>query len=112
MQLDVGTTLSTPISQHQGVSLSLGASFVDQAYMQSYFGVTAQQARFGHRPEYHAGGGLKKVYLSGGWSVALTHKYSLNSGISLQWLGHTPAASPLTNANQGYVFYTTLSYHY
>ena len=112
VQLSVGTSFSTPITQHQGVSLSVGANLADQAYMQSYFGVTAQQAQVGHRPQYRAGGGLKNVYLTGGWNVELTHKYSLNSGINVSWLGNTPAASPLTDSNQGTSFYTTLSYRY
>ena len=112
LQLNVGSTFSTPLTQHQSVSLTVGANIVDQAYMQSYFGVTAQQSRLGHRPQYQAGGGLKNVYLAGGWSVELTHKYSLNSGINVNWLGNTPAASPLTNASRGYGFYTTLNYHY
>jgi outer membrane scaffolding protein for murein synthesis (MipA/OmpV family) len=112
VQLNAGTTFSTPIAQHQSVSLSLGANFADQAYMQSYFGVTAQQARLGRRPVYQAGGGLKNVYLSAGWNVELTHKYSVNSGVYLNWLGNTPAASPLTDTRRGASFYTTLSYHY
>lgn len=110
--LNAGATFSTPISQHQSMSLSLGANVADQAYMQSYFGVTAQQARLGHRPLYQAGGGLKNVYLSGGWNVELTHKYSVSSGVYLNWLGETAAASPLTDTRRGYSFYTTLSYHY
>jgi outer membrane protein len=112
VQLSVGTSFSTPITPHQGVSLSIGANLVDQAYMQSYFGVTTQQARLGRRPEYQAGRGLKNVYLTGGWHVELTHKYSVNSGINVSWLGHTPAASPLTDSNRGYNFFTTLNYHY
>lgn len=112
VQLDVGASFSTPITQHQAVSLSAGASVVDQAYMQSYFGVTAEQARVGRRPEYHAGGGLKSVYVAAGWSVELTHKYSLFSGVSISRLGDTPAASPLTNSNQSFGIYSTLSYHY
>ena len=112
VQLSVGTSLSTPITQHQGVSLSVGANLVDRAYMQSYFGVTAQQARLGRRPEYRVGGGLKNVFVTGGWSVELTHKYSLNSGINVSWLGNTPAASPLTDSNKGYSVFTALSYHY
>ena len=94
------------------MSVSAGAAFVDRAYMQSYFGVNAQQARFGHRPEYDAGGGLKNLYLASGWNVELTHKYSLNSGISVRWLGATPAASPLTDSRRSVAVYTTLTYSY
>lgn len=112
VQLNVGTTFSTPLTQHQAVSLSVGANFSDRAYMQSYFGITAQQARLGRRPEYQAGGGLKNVYLSGGWSVELSHKYSLFSGVNVSRLGDVPAASPLTASKRGYSVYTSLSYHY
>lgn len=112
VQLNLGTSFSMPITQHQGVSLSVGATLVDRAYMQSYFGVTAQQARLGHHPEFQAGAGLKNTYLTVGWNVELTHKYSLSSGINVNWLGHTPAASPLTDADRGYSFFTTLNYHY
>ena len=112
VQLNTGASFSMPITQHQSMALSVGANFVDQAYMQSYFGVTAQQARLGRRREYHAGAGLKNVYLSGQWGVELTHKYALRSGITASWLGNTPAASPLTNADKGYALYATLIYHY
>lgn len=112
VQFNVGAAWSTPITQHQGISLSAGAAFVDQAYMQSYFGIDAAQALRGRHPEYHAAGGLKNVWLGAGWSVELTHKYSLNSGISVRRLGDVPAASPLTDARKSYLLYTTLTYHY
>ncbi len=112
VQLNVGATFSMPLTPHQRVALSTGAVFVDKAYMQSYFGVTEQQARAGRRPVYDAAGGLKNVYVSGAWSVELTQKYALTTGINVNWLGTSPAASPLTNANQGYSVFTQLSYHY
>lgn len=112
VQFDIGSSFSTPVAQHRAITLALGATFVDRAYMQSYFGVTPAQSRVGRRPVYDAGGGLKNVYVSGGWSVELTHKYSLYSGVNLSWLGNTPAASPLTNSNRGLSVFSVLSYHY
>ena len=112
VQLRVGATLSKRLTPHQGVALSVGANVVDQAYMQSYFGVTPQQAAVGHRRAYHAGGGLKNINTSGAWNIELNHKYALATGVDVSWLGDTPAASPLTRNNQGYSLFTMLHYHY
>ncbi|WP_332879610.1 MipA/OmpV family protein [Massilia sp. S19_KUP03_FR1] len=112
VQLNVGATLSGRLTSHQAVALSVGANFVDQAYMQSYFGVTAQQAAQGHRRAYHASGGLKNISTTGTWHIELNQKYSLATGVNVSWLGDTPAASPLTRNNQGYSLFTLLSYHY
>ena len=112
VQLSAGATLSARLGPHQGVALSVGANVVDQAYMQSYFGVTAQQAALGHRRPYHAAGGLKNVNTTGTWSVELNQKYALAAGVNVSWLGDTPAASPLTRNNQGYSVFTMLRYHY
>jgi outer membrane protein len=111
-QLSLGATWSMPIAQHQGISLSAGAAFVDRAYMQSYFGINAEQARRTRRAIYNAGGGLKNVGVSAGWNIELTHKYSLSSGVSMRWLGDIPAASPLSDSNSGYAVHTSLTYHY
>jgi len=112
VQADLGATWSQQISGHQSVSLSLGANFADHAYMQSYFGITPQQARYDRTAPYNARGGLKSVYLSGGWNVELSNKYSLNSGVVVTRLGETPAASPLTDTRHSTVLYTTLNYHF
>lgn len=112
VQVSVGAALSARLTPHQGVALSVGANVVDQAYMQSYFGVTTQQAALGHRRVYHASGGLKNISMTGAWNIELNHKYALTTGLNVSWLGDTPAASPLTRNNQGYSVFTLLSYHY
>ena len=112
VQADVGATWSQQVTGHQSVSLGLGANFADRAFMQSYFGITPQQARYDHTRPYNAGGGLKSVYLSACWNVELNNKYSLNSGVELTRLGDTPAASPLTDTRHSTVLYTTLNYHF
>jgi outer membrane scaffolding protein for murein synthesis (MipA/OmpV family) len=109
---DVGATFSTPVAAHHTVSLSLGANFADHAYMQSYFGITAQQGRADRLPAYRAGGGLKSLYLSGSWNVELNTRYSLNSGVSVTRLGNSAANSPLTEQRHGYALYSALSYHF
>lgn len=109
---DMGATFSTPLAPHHTASLSLGANFADHAYMQSYFGLTAQQARRDRLPEYRAGAGLRSIYLSGSWNVELSNKYSLDTGVSVNRLGQSAAASPLTEQRHGYTLYSALSYRF
>jgi MipA family protein len=86
-----------PWKVNDALSFSLSPHLVwaNQAYTQTYFGVTAaQSARSGFKA-YNAKGGVKTVGVSIGGNYAFTKNWSLNAGVSLDQLRGDAAKSPI-----------------
>ena len=112
VRLNVGANSGLRIGSHQSLSASVGMSVVDRAYMQSYFGVTAAQAARGRRPVYQAEAGIKNVYVSLGWQLELSTKYSLNTGVNVSRLVGSAADSPLVKSPNNGALFSVLTYHW
>ena len=112
MRMNLGASFSQPLTSHQSMSVSVGATLADRNYMDSYFGVNSVQAQNGHRPEYKAGAGLKSSYASLNWDVELSTKYALSTGISASRLGDKAVNSPLVERRTSTALWTSLTYHY
>lgn len=99
------------LTSHQSLGISAGFTAANASYMESYFGLPPVPGR-PHRPVYQPGGGLKNVFASVHWSVELSTKYSVTTGLSASRLAKDASDSPLvTSPNNGSVF-TQLSYHF
>jgi outer membrane scaffolding protein for murein synthesis (MipA/OmpV family) len=99
------------LTSHQSLGISAGFTAANASYMDSYFGVPSVQGGH-HRPGYQPGGGLKNVFASVHWSVELSTKYSVTTGLSASRLAKAASDSPLVvSPNNGSVF-TQLTYHW
>lgn len=112
VRMNLGASFSQPLTSHQSMSISAGATLADGNYMDSYFGVNKVQAHNGHRPEYKAGAGLKSSYVALNWDVELSTKYALSTGISASRLGDKAVNSPLVDKRTSTMLWTSLTYHY
>jgi|GEM_PF-1475782 len=112
VRVNLGANTGLRIGSHQNLSASVGMSVVDRSYMQSYFGVTPAQAARGRRPVYQAEAGIKNFYLTLGWQVELSTKYSLNTGVNLSRLVGSAADSPLVKSPNNGALFSVLTYHW
>lgn len=82
------------------VTLSLAASAGDRDYMQTYYGVTAQQsARSGYR-QYRPKGGLYEVELGMTWRHMLDERWAVTGTLGAVSLTRDAANSPITRRSR------------
>ncbi|HEX8610291.1 MAG TPA: MipA/OmpV family protein [Telluria sp.] len=112
VRLNLRGSYGMQLGTHQSVNASAGMNLVSQGYMQSYFGISPQQAARSRRPVYRAKAGVKNIYLSLRWNVELSTKYSLSSGVTLSRLIGSAADSPLTDRTHNGALFTALTYHW
>ena len=83
-----------------GAGLSLG--FAADRYMQTYYGISAQQSDRSGYPVFEAGNGLRDLSLSLGSRTNLGERWILLAGASASRLLGPAAASPLTRDPWGW----------
>ena len=74
LQGEVGIELSRPLTESLIVGASASAVFVDENYMQAYFGVTPEQSARSGLARYDAGAGLKRA----DFSISATYMLDAN----------------------------------
>ncbi len=103
-QVSVGTSYSYPISRALRVSTSLSTTYADDNYMQTYFGVDADNAARSGLGQYQADGGFKDVGLNFVANYGLSKNWGLIGIIGYNRLIGDAANSPLVedegSANQ------------
>ena len=112
VQVNLSAWMSARITRDQAVSLELGTTLADAAYMQSYFGVSAAQAAHGPYPAYQLGGGVKNTFVSINWGMQLTPKYDVVVRLGSSYLYGAVADSPLTSSRRASSVVTSITYHY
>jgi outer membrane protein len=108
----VGGDSAFHLSTHQGLQLNGGLVWANQTYVQSYFGVTAEQAQAGGNPPFRAKSGLLSVFVAGEWEWQIGNKYQLNSGVRISRLAGSAADSPLGDQARHATAYSALTYHF
>ncbi|WP_374583693.1 MipA/OmpV family protein [Pseudoduganella sp.] len=113
--LVLGASLSLPLSQRQNgknaglvvtgilhqddsdkIAISLGASFADRKYMQTYHGVTALQAQRAKRKQFTPQAGLYEAVLNIAWEHRVDERWSVTGMLGSSTLVRDAARSPLT----------------
>lgn len=104
-QVDMTVELPWALSDRLSLSLGAGATWASRDYMQTYFGVTAAQARATSFAVYTPRAGCRKVEAHVGAEYGLAASWKLQAHAGLAQLGDTAAASPLvarrTSASAG-----------
>lgn len=94
-QMELGATSGLPLGTRALLGLTLGASWANAAYQQSYFGVSpAQSARSGHAA-YALGGGLQDLNAALSLEYRLAPRWRCDAQYSVARLAQALAASPL-----------------
>ena len=98
---------------HHTVVLSAGASVVNRAYNETWFGVTPEEAeRAGTKGYYRPGAGVQDVRAGIRWNWALSPNWMLTSGVTVNRLVGDAKDSPLVERATNYSVSTALAYRF
>ncbi len=97
---------------HHKLAISIGASVVNQAYNQSYFGVTKSESQRNHLPGFAPSAGVKDVHLDLHWNWNLNSSVLLTTGLNLSHLTGDAAASPLVERKTSLTASSALAYRF
>lgn len=102
LRLNAGAGYGTPLASHHYASIGVGTSWVNQDYMESYFGTATYRAR----------AGMHSVRANLNWNWELGTRYSLSTGTGVSRLLGNAAASPIVSKATNVSFYTSLNYQF
>jgi len=91
----VGVEYEQDLTARLSLNANLSATFSDDKYMESYFGVTAADALLTGYEPYKAGSGLRRVDLSIGAQYALTERWFVMGEIGVGQLSDDAKDSPI-----------------
>lgn len=91
-----------PLTPALGVNGTLSLGWADRRHLQSYFGITPEQATRSGYPVTPMSAGLRDVTLGAGWRYALAPRWALFGGASATRLIDEAASSPLVRERDGW----------
>jgi outer membrane protein len=94
---DFGLSTFVPVSQQITLMPGITASWADDDYMQSYFGITAAQAATSAYTPYTANGGFKSVGANVNAIYAINENWAANTRLSYERLLGDAADSPIVD---------------
>ncbi|WP_374586738.1 MipA/OmpV family protein [Pseudoduganella sp.] len=97
---------------HHTVILSAGASVVNRANNQTWFGLTKEEGERTGLGYYRPGGGVQDVRLGARWNWALAPSWILTSGVQVNRLVGDAKASPLVERATNVSVSTALAYRF
>lgn len=97
---------------HHHVTISAGASLVNQAYNQAYFGVTRAEFLRSLNSSYTASAGVKDIHAELHWNWALSPSWLLTSALNVSRLNGSAATSPLVEKAIGVTLSSALAYRF
>ena len=95
MVLDLGAGYSLPLSPSLILGAGVGASLVNQKYMQSYFGVDAAQAVTSNYAAYTPSAGVRDVRANVALTYRVNDKVGVTGAVSLSGLQGNAKDSPI-----------------
>lgn len=114
-----GLRLTTDLSyrfsempKYHSLSINFGLNLVNQAYANSYFGVSELEAGRSINDEFHAKGGVKDVHLDLNWNYSLTSSWLITSKLRSSHLVGNMKDSPLVEKRSGLSVSTALAYRF
>jgi outer membrane scaffolding protein for murein synthesis (MipA/OmpV family) len=112
LQLDLSAGYTRPFADHWRFAVGVATSFANSGYMQSYYGVSPEQAARSGYAVFHAGGGLREVRLNGSLSYRFTERLGATLALSGGQLHGDAQASPITarDNNASLVFAMTQAF--
>ena len=87
-----------------------GVTWASRQYMQTFFGVTAEQGARSGFPEFEAQSGLNSARVTAGAIRRLDRNWILAASLSAARLSGDAAASPITETRQQYLLFASAAY--
>jgi len=100
------------LPSHHRVTLGLGMNIVNQAYAQSYFGVSESEAKQSLNRRFQAKAGVKDVHLDAYWNWNLSSSWLLTSRMQLGHLVGSASDSPLVERRTNFTVSTAFAYRF
>jgi outer membrane protein len=97
---------------HHRVTLSIGLNVINQAYAQSYFGVSDAEARRSLNQSFQPKAGVKDVHLDAYWNWNLSSSWLLTSKMQLGQLVGSAGDSPLVERRTNFTVSSALAYRF
>ncbi len=99
----LGLSWDTPLGPRSAITWYAGVSLAGDRYMQSYYGVTPEQAALSGYPVYTPRAGARETELSLNYRTDLSPDWLLIASASATHMVGPAAASPLTHRRDGWV---------
>ncbi|NWH08325.1 MAG: MipA/OmpV family protein [Alphaproteobacteria bacterium] len=111
-QAELGLQSMIPVSDDLRLTGGVSATWADDAYMESYFGVTPTQSLNSGLPIYEAGAGFKRADVSVGLIWNMTETWFVRSEAKVGYLFGDAADSPITQNELQPSFMVGLGYRF
>ena len=104
--------LNTPVVSWGTDKITVNPSlhFGSRKYMQTYFGVTAEQSANSGFAEYSTNGGLQAASVTVAWTHVFSSHWALRTAVGTSRLLGNAAKSPIVQNKQGYFVGTGIAY--
>lgn len=106
--LELGATTGLPLGERAIIGVSLGVTWANRAYSQSYFGVTEEQARYSSLPITSMQSGLQDINLGISSEYRIDRNWKLGGLLNGARLLDNAARSPITECRLQSIFSITL----
>ncbi|MBI1773070.1 MAG: MipA/OmpV family protein [Burkholderiales bacterium] len=112
VQVSFGARATTLLNPQHRLSASIGANWVNSAYMQSYFGVTAAQSVSSGYAQYTPSSGIADIKLGASWHWNIDNNWSLTTGASVSRLNGDAGRSPFVFQKNPVTIFSAASYRF
>ena len=104
--------VAADFASHQRLTVALGATVVNSAWNQTFFGVSESDHLCSGNPRYVPGGGVKDVFASARWNWALSPAWMLSTSVRVARLSGDARRSPLAERPTQTTVSTGLAYRF
>ena len=111
-QIRLGAEVERPVSQRMTLTGRIGATYADDDYMQSYFGVSGPQAISSGLSEFDADAGFKDVHVELGLKADLDERWTARASVRYSRLIGDAADSPIVESEDQLMGLIGLSYKF
>jgi outer membrane protein len=111
-QMSLGARYFRPINAQHRFSALFSVNWANGTYMQSYYGVNAQQAATSGYSQYTAGAGLTDMKIGANWHWSIDTNWTLITGTSVKHLLGDAANSPFVFQKTPVTVFSSASYKF
>lgn len=104
--------VAADFASHHRFSVALGATVVNSAWNQTFFGVSESDHLRSGNPRYAPGGGVKDVFAAARWNWALSPAWMLSTSVRVARLSGDARRSPLAERTTQTTVSTGLAYRF
>lgn len=112
VQISIGGRASTLIAANHRLTASIGANWANSTYLQSYFGVNAEQATASGYSLFKPSAGLTDYRLGTNWNWTIDTNWSLTTGTSVKYLTGDAAKSPFVFQRTPITVFSAATYRF